>query len=32
MSPAIRRYPFLENYTMLYFDVRHLEKGLKMGW
>ena len=31
-SPAIRRYPFFENYTMLYFDARHLEKRLKMGW
>ena len=23
-SPAIRRYPFLENYKRLYFDARHL--------
>ena len=24
MSPGIRRYPFLENYMMLYFDARHV--------
>ena len=24
MSPAIRRFPFLENYKRLYFDARHV--------
>ena len=23
--------PFCENYAMLYFDAKHLEKGLNMG-
>ena len=28
MSPAIRRYPFLDNYKRLYFDARHVVKLL----
>ena len=24
--------PFCENYTKLYFDAKHLEKGLNRGW
>ena len=28
MSPAIRRYPFLDNYKRQYFDARHVVKLL----
>ena len=28
MSPAIRRYPFLDNYKRLYFDARHIVEKL----
>ena len=24
--------PFFENYAKLYFDAKHLEKGLNSGW
>ena len=24
--------PFCENYTKLYFNAKHLEKGLNRGW
>ena len=30
---AIRDYPLLyEDYAQLYFDAKHLEKGLNRGW